>query len=131
MTVGEAHIRRVGWASWPRLLLVYDLVMLAVGVPTALFAYDTVHDLRPSFPDAFAMSWTPASVVVACLVVGVGASLLFLVGPLAELCISRWTRFRLGREWRLAFAGIWLLASLLVVAYVGFTFFAMPITLMD
>jgi len=131
MTVSEAHVRGTGWSSWPRLLLVYDLVMLAAGVPTALFAYNTVHDLRSSLPRALARSWTPASVVVACLVVGVVANLFFLLGPLVELCVTRWTRFRPGRESRLAFAGFWLLASLLVVANVGLTFFAQPLTLID
>ena len=131
MTVGEAHLRRVDWASWPRLLLVYNLVLLATGVPTALFAYNTVHDLRSDLPHELVLSWTPTSVVVACLVVGLAANLVFLLGPLVGLCITRWTRFRPDREWRLIFAGVWLLASLAVVAYVAFTFFALPLSLID
>jgi hypothetical protein len=131
MTVSETQLLRVNWTSWPRLLLVYDLVMLVAGVPTALFAYDTVHDLRSSLPHELALSWTPASVIVVCLVVGVVANLAFLLGPLGELCVTRWTQFRPGREWRFVFAGFWLLASLAVVAYVAFTFFALPITLID
>jgi hypothetical protein len=131
MTAGEAHLHRVNWTSWPRLLLVYDLAMLAAGVPTALFAYNTVHALRSDLPHELVLSWTPTSVVVACLVVGLATNLVFLLGPLVGLCVTRWTRLRPDRQWRLVFAGVWLLSSLAVVAYVALTFFALPISLID
>lgn len=117
--------------SWPRLLLVFDLVMLGVGIPTALFAYETAHDLLPSFPDAFTLSWTPASVVFVCLLVGIAANLVFLLGPLTELGVIRWTRLRPSRIWRLLFAAVWLFVCLLGAAAVALTFFVMPIALLD
>jgi hypothetical protein len=130
MTVNAAQIRRVDVASWRRLLVVYNLVMLAVGVPVAVYAYRAVHEFLPESRGQFALSWTPVSVVLACVVVGLVANLVFLLGPLTELGVVRWTRRSFNRRLRLGMFAVWLTLSLLGAAFVWFNFWALPVTMM-
>ena len=130
MTVGEAHIRRVNVASWRRLVVAYNLVMLAAGVPVAVYGFRAVHEFLPEFRSQFALSWTPISVVFACVVVGLVANLVLLLGPLTELGVLRWTRRSFSRRLRLGIFAVWLTLSLLGIAFVWFNFWALPVTMM-
>jgi hypothetical protein len=130
MTESAVNTGRADIASWVRLFLVYNVVMLAVGVPVAVFAYRTVHELWFYLHEDLFLSWTPASVVAVCLLAGLAANLVFLTAPLADLAFARWRHQAFARSTRLGLFAVWLLVSLLGVAAVWLTFFTLPISLM-
>jgi hypothetical protein len=130
MTVAAAHTGTIDWTAWKRLFLAYNLVMFALAVPVVVYGYRVVHSYLDIYRSEFSFSWSLPSVVLVCLAVAVAANLVMLLGPLAELVVTRVTARRPGRWVRRTVFGVWLAASILVVAYIWFAFWTLPIALM-
>jgi hypothetical protein len=104
--------------------------MFALAVPVVVYGYREVHSYLDIYRSEFSFSWSLPSVVPVCLAAAVAANLVLLLGPLAELVVVRVAGRRPGRWLRRTVFGIWLAASLLVVAYIWFAFWTLPIALM-
>jgi hypothetical protein len=130
MTVAAAHTGSVEWSAWKRLFLAYNVVMFTLAIPVVVYGYREVHRYLDVYRSEFSFSWSLSSVVLVCLAVAVAANLVLLIGPLAELVATRFAGPRPGRWLRRTVFGLWLVASILVVAYILFAFWTLPIALM-
>ena len=100
--------------AWEHLRVVYNAVMLLVGIPIAVSVYHAVHAIPAHMRRGFAFTYTPMSVIGLSIVFGLTANVMYMLGPMAEIYTTAFTRITFGRRGRLVLFSVGLIVSLAV-----------------
>jgi hypothetical protein len=99
-------------ASWERLRLVYNLVMLGVGVAVAMRIHAIVQSLPMACHSTIKMNYDPGGIVRASILFAVMANILYFLGPIAETYIVSFTSWDFRRVHRYLVFAVGLLFSM-------------------
>ena len=100
--------------AWEHLRVVYNAVMLLVGIPIAVSVYHAVNAIPVEMRRDLMFSYAPMSVIGLSIVFGLAANVLYMLGPMAEIYTTAFTRVAFGRRGRLVLFSVGLIFSLAV-----------------
>ncbi len=117
--------------AWERLRVVYNVVMLFVGIPVAVSVYHAVNAIPAEMRRGLTFSYTPLSVLTLSIVFGLVANALFLLGPIVEIYAAAFTRFNFSRAGRITVFSLGLLFSLAVQGMLWIFYQTIGFAMMD
>ena len=100
--------------TWEKLRILYNIVMLVVGIPLAVIIYRTVQGLSPTFHDSLKIVFDVGGIIKASIVFGLFANLFYCLGPLVDIYYYVFIKKRMSKLFRYGLFIAGLLLSLAV-----------------
>ena len=100
--------------KWEKLRIIYNIVMLIVGIPIAVVIYRTLQGLPPTFHDSLKIVFDVVGIIMASIVFGLFANLFYCLGPLVDIYYYVFIKKRMSKLFRYGLFIAGLLLSLAV-----------------
>lgn len=117
--------------AWERLRILYNLIMLFIGIFVALSVYHNVNAIDPELRQGFLFSYSPACIIGLSFVFGVAANVMYTLGPAFEIYVVSFTGFRFRSFSRIILFAIGLVISLGIQVILWLHFALLEFALMD
>ena len=102
--------------SWERLRLIYNGVLLLVGVLVAAHVCRVVHAIPEDVRSGgFLSELSLTTIVVSFVFFGLMANCVYLLGPAFEICLTVFLNRKLSRRWRHGLFVAWLFVSIFAI----------------
>ncbi len=100
--------------KWEKLRILYNIVMLVVGIPIAVVIYRTLQGLPPTFHDSLKIVFDVGGIIKASIIFGLFANLFYCLGPLVDIYYYVFIKKRMSKLFRYGLFIAGLLLSLAV-----------------
>jgi hypothetical protein len=100
--------------KWEKLRILYNIVMLIVGIPIAVLIYRTLQGLPPTFHDSLKIVFDVGGIIKASIIFSLFANLFYCLGPLVDIYYYVFIKKQMSRLFRYGLFIAGLLLSLAV-----------------